>query len=405
MSEEQKKVSSDVSAGLEQTNEDLYLYRWNYEEQRAHDLKSQKKKSKTGAWVYALLVFSVFLICISLLIGLLVWYEITDSMPQTKEPDIESTTPMSTVEIAERYSPSVVLIYAGNSTTYSYGTGFFISEDGYIATNHHVIADATSISVKLYSGESFTGTVVGYSASDDLAVLKIKGKSYPAVRLGDSDKLKVGQTAIAIGHPSGTDAPWSTTQGIISALNREITVNGSGTIEELTMIQTDAPVNPGNSGGPLFNDSGEVIGILTRKLTGNEGIGFAIPMNGAKQILDQIIKTGSSDGVNSSVSKVRPTIGIQAATIHEGDEYTYMGVTYHADCDGVIVSSIVVGGSAEGILEVCDIITALDGKTVLTIDEMIEKLYTYEVGDTVRLTVNRHGVVKDVSVKLGKASS
>ncbi len=403
MNEEQNKVSSDLSAGLEQTNDDQYLYRWNYEEQRAHDFKKQQKKNKTGVWVYALVIFAVFLACISLLVGLLVWYEVTDTTPQIQKPNANAA--MSTVEIAELYNPSVVMIYAGNATTYGYGTGFFISENGYIATNHHVIADATSISVKLYSGKTLEATVVGYSASDDLAVLKITGNNYPSVRLGDSDSLKVGQIAIAIGHPSGDDAPWSTTQGIISALNREITVTGNGTIEELTMIQTDAPVNPGNSGGPLFNDSGEVIGIITRKLTENEGIGFAIPMNGAKQILNQIIRTGSSNGVDSSVSKVRPTIGIQAATIEQGDEYTYMGRTYHADCDGVIVSSIVSGGSAEGILEVCDIITALDGKKVLTVEEMIQKLYSYEVGDTVRLTVNRHGTVLEFSVKLGKASS
>lgn len=403
MNEEQNRTSADDAAGMEQANEDLYLYRWNYEEQCAHDRKKQKSSTKTGVWVYALVIFSAFVACIALLLGLLVWNRVSDNAQAPTGGSAGAS--MSTEDIAEQYRPSVVLIYAENALTYGYGTGFFISEDGYIATNQHVVADATSVTVKLYSGKSFQATVVGASASDDLAVLKIDGGRYPCVRFGDSDSLRVGEVAVAIGHPSGEDAPWSTTQGIISALNREITVNGNGTIEELTMIQTDAPVNPGNSGGPLFNGRGEVIGIVTRKLTNNEGIGFAIPMNGAKQILERIMKTGSSAGVDSSVSKVRPTIGIQAATVKQGDEYTYMGQKYQADCNGVIVSSIVAGGSADGVLEVCDIITALDGKTVLTVEGMIQELYSYEVGDTVVLTVNRHGTVMKLSVKLGKSSS
>lgn len=398
MNEEQHKTNADADAGLEQANDEMYLYRWNYEEQRAHDNRKRKTNTKTGVLVYALVIFAVFVACISLLVGLLVWNRVTSQSSS-------SSASMSTEDIAEQYRPSVVMIYAETATSYGYGTGFFISADGYIATNHHVIADATTVSVKLYSGKSLQATVVGSSASDDLAVLKIDGNRYPCVQFGDSDSLKVGERAVAIGHPSGEDAPWSTTQGIISALNREITVTGNGTIEELTMIQTDAPVNPGNSGGPLFNSRGEVIGIVTRKLTNNEGIGFAIPMNGAKQILERIMKTGSSDGVHSSVSKVRPTIGIQAATVKQGDAYTYKGQKYQADCNGVMVSSIVSGGSAEGVLEVSDIIVALDGKEVLTVDEMIQALYSYEVGDTVLLTVNRHGTVLKISVKLGKASS
>ena len=296
MSEHEKQEMS------EQAPND-YRYQWNYGAQCAYENERAKQKKRSGALVYALVMTAVFAVCLALLIGVLVWYDV----------DVEQN--MTVAEVSEAVSPATVLIYATGTSSYGYGTGFFIRSNGYIATNYHVVQDKTEISVTLYSGQVLGAKLIDYSVPDDLAVLKVEGSGFPTVSVGNSDALRVGELAIAIGNPSGTDAAWTTTQGIISALNREVTVTGTGTIEELTMIQTDAPVNPGNSGGPLCNARGEVIGIVTRKLSDYEGIGFAIPINGAMKILNTIVDTGSASGIQSSISKVRPTIGIGVSDI------------------------------------------------------------------------------------------
>ena len=201
---------------------------------------------------------------------------------------------LSTVEIAERSYPSTVLICAKTSDAYRHGTGFFVRADGYIATNYHILKDAVSIEVTLFSGKTLDARLVGYDESEDLAVLKISGISYPVLPIGNSDQVRVGERAIAIGNPSGPDAAWTTTQGIVSAVNRQITVQDGEDAKTMSFIQTDAPVNQGNSGGALLNDRGQVIGIVNRKLSETEGIGFAIPINRAIPILDGIIQEDQS---------------------------------------------------------------------------------------------------------------
>lgn len=373
-----------------------YTYRWNYGDQCAYENAHTRKKKKSGVAVYAIVMTAVFLVCFGILAGVLIWYH---------EPSEQNA--MTTGEISEAVSPSTVLIYASNTTGYGYGTGFFIRSNGYIATNYHVVEGKTNITVTLYAGNTLEAELVGYSANDDLAVLKVAGSNYPAVSIGDSDALRVGDVAIAIGNPSGTNAAWTTTQGIISALNREVTVTQSGTIEELTMIQTDAPVNPGNSGGPLCNDHGEVIGVVTRKLTDYEGIGLAIPINGAMEILNAIVETGTADGVQSSISKVRPAIGISVKDVKKGEsyQYDYKGSYFTAGHDGVWVVSVDSAGAAYGKLQMHDIIIAMDGETVTTQVDLTELLYRHSVGDEVTFTVWRNGEAVDVKVTLGKSTS
>ena len=384
-----------------------YAYRWNYGEQAAYDAWQKQKKRRNGVVIYAVVMTAVFLLCFAMLAGTLILYG--SEPPAGGNPPLSGGAEageggMSTGDVAEIVIPSTVLIYAADQTSYAYGTGFFLREDGYIATNYHVLEGHTYYKVTLYSGKELDAELVGYSAPDDLAVLKVSGRGYPALDIGDSDALRVGDVAIAVGNPSGEDAPWTTTQGIISALNREVTVEGSTSIESLTMIQTDAALNPGNSGGPLCNDRAEVIGIVARKLTDNEGISFAIPINGAMEILNAIIKDGNADGVHSSVSKTRPTIGIKGGTIQQGDTYTYMGQEYTAARDGVLVSSVESNGAAKGKLQVADIIIGFDGKTVQNMEELIERLYSYRVGDTVEITVWRGDGEVTVSVTLGAAN-
>ena len=390
MAENNQKETQDAS----------YTYRWNYGEQTAYDAWQKQKKRRNGVIVYAVVMTSVFLLCFAMLAGTLIWYG-AEAPLGALSPNSDGA--MSIGDVSDTVMPSTVLIYAADNTSYAYGTGFFIREDGYIATNYHILEGHTYCKVTLYEGEELEAEVVGYSAADDLAVLKISGHGYPALEIGDSDALRVGDVAIAVGNPSGTDAPWTTTQGIISALNREVTVEGASSIESLTMIQTDAALNPGNSGGPLCNDRAEVIGIVARKLTDNEGISFAIPINGAMEILNAIIKDGNADGVHSSVSKTRPTIGIKGGTIQQGGTYTYMGREYTAARDGVLVSSVDANGAAKDQLRVTDIIIGFDGVTVHDMEELIERLYSYKVGDTVDITVWRGNREVTVSVTLGAA--
>lgn len=382
-----------------------YVYRWNYGEQCAHDAWEKKQKRRNGVIVYAIVMTAVFLLCFAMLAGALVWYGSEGPIEEeSTEEQPEEKVEMSVGDVAEIVNPATVLIYAANDTAYAHGTGFFLREDGYIATNYHVLEGRDYYSVTLYNGKELEAKLVGFSEADDLAVLKIAGMGYPVLAAGDSDKLRVGDVAIAVGNPSGPDASWTTTQGIISALNREVTLEGEVSIETMTMIQTDAALNPGNSGGPLCNDRAEVIGVITLKLNDNEGISFAIPINGAMEILNAIIKDGNANNVNSSVSKVRPTMGITGGTIQKGDAYTYGGTEYKAGRSGVIVSSVNAKGAARGVLRVADIIIGLEGKTITTMEELIDLLYTFKVGDTVAVTVWRDGRELTVLLTLGAAN-
>ena len=367
--------------------EESYTYRWTYDGQLAHDREQKKRQSSRSAWIYATVMAVAFAICL-LLLGGTVWLS-------RKEAPTEALTVQ---EVSEMVNPGTVLIYASSSIKSGFGTGFFVRQNGYIVTNYHIIESTENVSVTLYSGDELEAEVVWYSTADDLAILKVDGKGYPTLKIGDSDGVKIGDTAIAIGNPGGNICPWTTTMGIVSAVNREVTVEGSRAIVDLTMMQTDAQVNPGNSGGPLCNDRGEVIGIVTRKLTDYEGIGMAIPINGAMELVNAFLDTGSAANVVSSVSKVRPTIGIQAAAVKQGDSITDAFV---APANGILVISVVSGGSADGTLLSGDLILEINGKTVQELEDLKEILYASRIGDTLRMKVNRFGKMLELSVTLG----
>ncbi len=386
MCEQEEREQNVTGEGT--AKEPVYLYRWSYEDQVAHDKAKAKKEKRSGGLVFACVMTVSFLLVLGLLVGVLAF----------RSP---SGNALTTEEVADAVLPATVLVYSANSTTYGYGTGFFVRSDGYIVTNYHVISSASRVSVTLYPSEKvLEASVVGYSSSDDIAVLKVSGSGYPTVQIGDSDAIRVGDTAIAIGNPAGINAPWTTTQGIISSTGRSVTVNGTTSIGEMNMIQTDAPVNPGNSGGPLCNDHAEVIGIVTQKLSDYESIGFAIPINGAMEIVDSIIRTGNADSIHSGITRVRPTIGITGSSIEKGDDFTYMGTEYISPADGVLVVSVSQGSGADGILSPGDIIVGIDEHSISGMDELIELLYNYSGGDQITLTVYQLGETTKTSVKL-----
>lgn len=257
------------------------------------------------------------------------------------------------------------------------GSGIIISEDGYIVTNQHVIDGATEISVILNTGDEYVATLVGEDSKSDLAVLKIDKTGLPAATLGNSDEVKVGELAVAIGNPLGQELAGTVTAGVISAVNRTMTVDN----KKYNLIQTDAAINPGNSGGALVNQHGEVIGINTIKLSSEsvEGIGFAIAISEAKPIIDDLINNGYVSG--------RPLVGISA----------------RATRNGLSVDSVSQGsGAANAGIQAGDLIVKADGKVVTSVDALNEVRDTKKPGDSLKLTVIRNGELIEVNVILGE---
>ncbi len=285
-----------------------------------------------------------------------------------------------------------------SSTTTATGSGIIISEDGYIVTNNHVVdssssnsyyelSKATSIKIKLNSttygdDATYDATVVGQDSQTDLAVLKIEKTGLTKAEFADSDQAVVGEFVMAVGSPLGLDT--TVTQGIISAVNREVESDGT----KYTCIQTDAAINSGNSGGALINSDGKVIGINTLKLsgTGVEGIGFAIPINSATDVISQL---------KDHQKVLRPYIGITGITLDEQTAKRYKLEV------GVYIKSVEDFSPAEKAgLKAGDVIVKADGKTITTMDELNEIKNTHQIGDTITLTVNRNGSNKDITVTL-----
>lgn len=310
----------------------------------------------------------------------------------------------TTVEVANKVLPSVVGItieykvntFFGSTTAKATGSGIIISEDGYIVTNNHVIESATSgsyyevtsansINVKVYgSDEEIPAEVIGKDEETDLAVIKIDRTDLKPADLGDSTQLRVGEFAMAIGNP--IDLPSTVTTGIISAIDREVTAEG----RVYNVIQTDAAINSGNSGGALVNQYGEVIGINTLKLSGNgiEGIGFAIPISSARTIIDQLIEFKEVK---------RPFLGIEYTTVATEDVERY-GIP-----NGLYVESVLENGAAkEAGIEKGDIITKFEGNEVKTSTELNKYKNEHKIGDEVTITVYRKGEYKDLKLTLGE---
>ena len=273
------------------------------------------------------------------------------------------------------------------------GSGFIITEDGYILTNYHVISYAAqgnyAITVMTYDGTSYTAKIVGVDASNDIAVLKIDATELTPVTFGDSDEMSVGDTVYAVGNPLG-ELQFTMTTGHVSALDRTITTD-EGSVP-INMFQIDAAVNSGNSGGPVYNDAGQVIGIVTAKYssTGVEGLGFAIPINDAVNLANELMENG--------VVTNKVQLGITTQTVPASVAQYYNMV------EGAYVYSVNAGSCAEKAgLQIGDIITAVGGKAVASSDALKAALRSFAPGDTTELTVYRGGKTVTVTVTLDEA--
>lgn len=307
--------------------------------------------------------------------------------------------------IAAKVLPSVVGISTSTKVAYQswsgqqdgyakgVGTGFVVDENGYILTNSHVVSDgkAESITVELADGREFPGTVLWSDASIDLAIVKINATGLTAVELGDSDEVQTGAYAVAIGNPLGLDFERTVTQGVISGLGRTITVSdGQNQVTMDNLIQTDAAINSGNSGGPLLNSKGQVIGINSAKAQNGEGLGFAIPINTAKPIIESVLESGSFQ---------RAYLGITGGSVADYLE-AYPDAALSVD-EGVYVSGFTAGSPAkEAGIRSGDVITALNGEKIQNMTELISELLNYQSGDKVTVTLARGSGTLDINVTL-----
>ena len=297
---------------------------------------------------------------------------------------------LSLQEIYRRCIGSVVSIVTVTPSGKASGTGIIMSEDGYVITNHHVIESAQAVSVLTSDNQEYAASVVGSDETSDLAVLKVEAEGLQASEFGDSSVLQVGDSVAAIGDPLGTALRGTMTDGIISAINRDLTVND----RTMSLIQTNAALNNGNSGGPLINCYGQVIGINTMKMSNFyslsatvEGIGFAIPIDTAKPIIDELIEKGYVSG--------RPAIGIDGETLPA----TYR--IYYRLPQGIYVTRVYRNSdaAAKGVSE-GDIITAINGVSVTTMEQLNRVKNQFTAGQTITLTIYRGGVSSDVEIIL-----
>ena len=313
--------------------------------------------------------------------------------------------------IAQKVLPSVVGISTvteqesgsffgfGNGYKYdaqSIGTGVIVHESGYILTNSHVVndGDTKSLTVSLYDGSDVEGTVLWSDANLDLAVVKVDASGLTAAEMGDSDEVNIGAYAAAIGNPLGLDFERSMSQGIISGLNRSIAVGGSSGASGMEgLMQTDATINSGNSGGPLLNSRGQVIGINTAKAASGEGMGFAIPINVAKPIVEQIMENGTFKRAYIGISGV----GLEEQNYFSSDEL----MSEFGTEEGIYVASVLEGGGAQAAgLREGDVILRFEGQSVGTMNRLNTLLVAYRPGDSVELTVLRGGSEQTFRVTL-----
>ena len=303
---------------------------------------------------------------------------------------VDGKTKMSDAEVYASNVNSVVSInVTGTSSTNffgqavqtaSAGSGFILTKDGFIVTNYHVVKDADQVKVTLYNGDEYEAKYVGGDEDYDIAVIKVEAADLPALTLGDSSTLNVGDRVLAIGNPLG-ELTFSMSGGMVSSVNRTINVSGT----PFNMIQTDASINPGNSGGPLFNQYGEVVGIVSAKYSssGNEsveGLGFAIPINDVFAMIEDIMTNGYVTN--------KPYLGVSAGTMTQ-----QMAAQYRYDISsGVFIYSVEKGYAADKAgLQMGDVITKVDDHAIASLEDLTAVKKQYSAGDTSTLTVYRGG--------------
>ena len=313
---------------------------------------------------------------------------------------------MTTAQVAKTVSPSVVVItteqvvysqwswYGQSQVESGAGSGVVISSDGYILTCAHVVSGASNITVTI-GDTDYPATVVGEDDTSDVAVLKIDATDLTPATVGNSDSLAVGESVLAVGNPLG-ELGGTVTSGIVSALNRSVTIQGTSSTNTMSLIQMDASVSPGNSGGGLFNMNGELIGLVNAKSSSSdaEGLGFAIPINDAIKVAQDLLENGYVSG--------RPYMGITYLAVTDAQTAAQLNVTAY----GVYVVDVVQGGPADKAgLKTGDRIVSIDGTEIAQKDDLGTLIQQHAAGDTLSITVARDGQMQTVSLTLGEKNA
>ena len=301
-----------------------------------------------------------------------------------------ATTPADISGLVETVRPSVVRIDAVTSNGSGTGTGFVISADGRIATNAHVVGDASTVEVEFSDGTTATATVLGAARSEDLAVIQVERDDLTPVEFGSSDDLRVGERVVAIGNSLGFEGSTTATDGIVSALDRSIRTDDGTRLTAL--IQTDAAINPGNSGGPLFDLDGKVVGINSAGSPSAQNVGFAIAVDPAQPILDTL---------SAGELVLEAFLGISSAPLTP-ETAAQLGVNPDGGLRGAVVLDVSAGSAAEAAgLSVGDLITAIDGERVESPEAVGDAIGGRDPGDTIRVTIVREGSGTSIDAVLG----
>lgn len=374
--------------------------------------KRVKKQSKIKRNIAIIIICTIIIITLIYLYDTYQKIEINNSNYETKkvqstinEQTVENTiensktvadvlenTMESVVGISKLKDNGISIFSSNNETLLGLGTGLIVTESGYILSNEHVTGSKYSTCyITLENGKKYDGKVVWSDTDLDLSITKIDAKGLKYITLGDSSNIKVGESVYAIGNPIGFEFRRTVTSGIISAKNRSIKLEENNNISYMSdLIQTDATINPGNSGGPLIYPNGEVIGINTVKISSAEGIGFAIPINVVKGVIESFKNTGSFE---------QTTIGIYA---YDKDVIPYLNSNINFS-EGIYIAELTKNGPAESAgLKQGDIITEIDSKKLSTMNDLREYIYTKKVGDIVNLQISRGKINRSIDVTLGK---
>ena len=330
----------------------------------------------------------------------------TSSSDSGSASAVNTASGMTTAQVSEMVSPSVVVItteqvvysqwswYGQNQVESGAGSGVIISSDGYILTCAHVVDGASNITVTI-NDKDYTATLVGEDTTSDIAVIKIDANGLTPATVGDSDSLKVGQNVMAVGNPLG-ELGGTVTGGMISALNRSVTIQGTNSTNTMSLIQMDASVSPGNSGGGLFNMNGELVGIVNAKSSSSdaEGLGFAIPINDAIKVAQELLENGYVTG--------RPYLGITYLAVTDAQTAQQLGVNAY----GVYIVDVTKGGPADQAgLKAGDRIVSVDGSEIAAKDDLGTLMQKHAAGDTLAITVARDGQMQTVNVTLGEKTA
>lgn len=369
------------------------------------------KKNRKKTSIYFILFFVILLLIYFSLFYVYVNYVVPENnymYESTKTKSTDNSIPnvvknsLSISDMIEYVSDSVVGISKfqnktnsifSNTTEVSSGTGIIVAENGYILSNSHVTGEKySSCYVTLKNGNNYTAQVVWSDIDLDLSICKINAYNLNSATLGDSDSIKSGNSVFAIGNPVGFEFQRTVTSGIVSATNRTIKLEENNSVSYMTdLIQTDATINPGNSGGPLLLPNGEVVGINTVKITSAEGIGFAVPINVVKPVIESFKSTGTFD---------EAYIGISA---YDSNVIPYLSSSYSNFVSGIYVVQISSNSpAASSSLKEGDIINSIDDISLSTMNDLKEYIYTKKPNDTVSLNISRGKISKKISIILGK---